>query len=211
MKRLLVKFAKRIFNLDYYKQQSFNNTTNLYEYFTVKEYTRFDPNKSLNIRDKSIARNFIHIGNNSVVEANFVFENKNGFVKVGDRSFLGGGTTFICINNIEVGDDVMISWGCTIIDNNAHSLESSKRKDDVLDWKKGLDEDKIGVYKKWNVVKSAPILIKDKAWIGFNVIVLKGVTIGIGAVVGAGSIVTKDVPDYAIVAGNPAKIVKYTT
>ena len=53
------------------------------------------------------------------------------------------------------------------------------------------------------------ITIKDKAWIGFDCIVLKGVTIGEGAVVAAGSVVTKDVPDYAVVAGNPAVIVKY--
>ncbi|MCB0501084.1 MAG: hypothetical protein KDD32_00210 [Bacteroidetes bacterium] len=51
-------------------------------------------------------------------------------------------------------------------------------------------------------------MIKDKAWIGFNVIILKGVTIGEGAVVGAGSVVTKDVPDYTIVVGNPAKLIK---
>ena len=53
-----------------------------------------------------------------------------------------------------------------------------------------------------------PIVIKDKAWIGFNSIILKGVTIGEGAIVGAGSVVTKDVPPYTIVAGNPARIVR---
>ena len=60
-------------------------------------------------------------------------------------------------------------------------------------------------------IKSAPIIIKDKAWLGFNVIIMKGVTIGEGAVIGAGSVVTKDIPDYAIACGNPAKVVKYTT
>ncbi|MGC8751800.1 DapH/DapD/GlmU-related protein, partial [Hydrotalea sp.] len=68
-----------------------------------------------------------------------------------------------------------------------------------------------GAYKNWEKVKSSPIKIADKAWIGFNVIILKGVTIGEGAIVGAGSVVTKDVPPYAVVAGNPAKIIKYTT
>lgn len=56
---------------------------------------------------------------------------------------------------------------------------------------------------------SEPITIGNDIWIGANVIILKGVKIGDGAVIGAGSIVTKDIPEKAIVVGNPAKIVKY--
>ncbi|WP_375379490.1 acyltransferase [Hymenobacter volaticus] len=117
----------------------------------------------------------------------------------------------ICTDRVEIGNDVLLSWGCTILDNNAHSTNWYERKNDVLDWKRGLDENKIGTYKDWSVVKTAPVIIKDKAWIGFNVIILKGVTIGEGAIVGAGSVVTKDVPDFAIVAGNPAKFIKYVS
>ena len=53
-----------------------------------------------------------------------------------------------------------------------------------------------------------PIVLGERCWIGMNSIILPGVTIGKGAIVGAGAVVTKNVPDYAIVAGNPAKIVK---
>lgn len=53
------------------------------------------------------------------------------------------------------------------------------------------------------------VYIEDGVWVGCNVIILKGVTIGRGAVVAAGAVVTKDVPAYAIVGGNPAKIIKY--
>jgi galactoside O-acetyltransferase len=56
-----------------------------------------------------------------------------------------------------------------------------------------------------------PVKIEDKVWIGFNSIILKGVTVGEGAIVGAGSVVTKDVPPYTIVAGNPARIIRELT
>lgn len=54
-----------------------------------------------------------------------------------------------------------------------------------------------------------PVVIEDDSWIGCNVTILKGVTIGRGAIVSAGSLVTKDVPRYAIVGGVPAKVIKY--
>jgi acetyltransferase-like isoleucine patch superfamily enzyme len=54
-----------------------------------------------------------------------------------------------------------------------------------------------------------PIKVGNDVWIGANVTVLKGVSIGDGAIIGAGSVVTRDIPEYAIVAGNPAKVIKY--
>jgi maltose O-acetyltransferase len=54
-----------------------------------------------------------------------------------------------------------------------------------------------------------PIVIEDDVWIGARVTILGGVNIGTGAVIGAGSVVTKNVPPYAIVAGNPAKLIRY--
>jgi galactoside O-acetyltransferase len=62
--------------------------------------------------------------------------------------------------------------------------------------------------KDWSKVATAPIRICDSAWLGFDVVVLKGVTIGEGAIVGARSVVTKDVPPWTIAAGNPARVVK---
>lgn len=54
-----------------------------------------------------------------------------------------------------------------------------------------------------------PIIVEDEVWIGTNAIILSGITIGKGAIVAAGSVVTKNVPPYAIVAGNPAKVIKF--
>ncbi|MDH4236354.1 MAG: hypothetical protein OEV17_03815 [Nitrospira sp.] len=57
-------------------------------------------------------------------------------------------------------------------------------------------------------MKVGKVDIHDKAWIGLDAIILKGVTIGEGAIVGAGSVVSKDVPPFTIVAGNPARVVR---
>jgi len=162
---------------------------------------------NISVRNPTEERKYIEIGENSQISGNFIFEIEQGKITIGSRTFIGGGM-FICIDEIQIGNDVMFSWGCTVADNNSHSHIWSERKNDVLDWKKGLDENKIGFYKDWSNVKKGKVTIKDKAWIGFNCIILKGVTVGEGAIIGAGSVVTKDVPDWTIVAGNPAKIIR---
>jgi len=159
------------------------------------------------LRNPTANKKYLSVREGSVVQCKFVFERESGQVSIGTNSFIGG-STIICIDKIEIGNDVLISWGCTIIDNDAHSLQWELRKNDVSDWKRGIEEGYAGKYKKWENVKSAPIKIQDRVWIGFNSTVLKGVTIGEGAVVGAGSVVVKDVPPFVVVAGNPARIVK---
>lgn len=101
---------------------------------------------------------------------------------------------------ITLGDDVVISWGVTIVDHNSHAVAWEDRASDVLDWGRG--------HKDWSSVKILPVLIEDKVWVGFNAIILKGVTIGEGAIVAAGAVVTKDVPPHTIVAGNPARVIR---
>lgn len=163
---------------------------------------------NVSIRSEMKSKTFLEIGNDSLISGNFIFENENGFIKIGDRTFIGGGGKFISINKISIGNDVLISWGCTFMDNNAHSLIWTERKNDVEEWKKGIEDNKIGHYKKWENVKSAPIIIKDKVWIGFDVVILKGVIIGEGVIIGSRSVVTKDVPNWTVVAGNPAQIIR---
>jgi galactoside O-acetyltransferase len=139
------------------------------------------------------------IGEDSIIEGNLIFERENTSIAIGSRTFIGS-SSLICAEKITVGSDVLISWGCTIVDHNSHSVYFYERKDDVKKWSKGE--------KDWTNVIHKPIVVEDKAWIGFNSIILKGVIIGEGAIVGAGSIVTKDVPPYTIVAGNPTRIIR---
>ena len=152
-------------------------------------------------------KRYMKAGTGCVINGTFVIETVRGHISVGNNTFIGGGT-FISAAGIEIGDDVMFSWGCTVIDTDAHSLKASDRINDVKDWKRGLDEGVPGKYKDWSKVNSSKVIIGNKVWLGFNAIILKGVTIGEGAVVAAASVVTKDVPPYSVVAGNPAKIIR---
>lgn len=146
----------------------------------------------------------IEIGDNCLLMCDIVLHSEKAKVKIGDRVFIGPNTTLFCYDQIEVGNDVMISWGCTLIDTNAHSLNSEERKNDVLDWKKGWQ------YKNWSMVESKMIKIHKKSWIGFNSIINKGVILEEGTVVGAGSVVTKSTESFSVIAGNPAKFIKKT-
>ena len=178
---------------------------NLTEVCSIGEGSIFQ-NMRLEIRPKN-KKKYVLIGVDSIIEARITIENEFGHIQIGARTFIGS-SSLISTKSIIIGNDVLISWGCTIIDTDSHSVLWEERKYDVENWKKGIDEKEFGMHKNWSCVKSNPIVIKDKSWIGFNSIILKGVTIGEGAIIGAGSVVTKDVPDYTIAAGNPAKIIR---
>jgi acetyltransferase-like isoleucine patch superfamily enzyme len=135
----------------------------------------------------------------SIFEGSISFEREGGVVIIGENTFVGT-SHLVCSRKIEIGDDVLISWGCVIADHNSHSVKFSERKDDVTEWYNGR--------KNWTHVTDKAIQIKNKAWVGMHSIILKGVTVGEGAIVGAGSVVTKDVPSWSIVAGNPARVIR---
>ena len=141
----------------------------------------------------------IRVGDDCIVHCSIDFDGPNGQVTIGDRSFIGA-SHLVCHTAIDIGSDVIMSWGITVVDHNSHSVDWNQRRNDVALWMKGQ--------KDWDGVKIGPVKIGDKAWIGFGASILKGVKIGEGAVVGAQSVVTKDVPPYAVVAGNPAHIIR---
>lgn len=101
---------------------------------------------------------------------------------IGNNVSIGDRTEIHCGNNIRIGDNTLISWDCCILDRDYHAFNAQ------------------------NEVPKSVIIGKD-VWVGCRSMILKGVTIGDGAVIAAGSVVTKDVPEKCLVAGNPAKIV----
>lgn len=142
------------------------------------------------------------IGNDCQLKGEFVLHDSYSKIIIGDRVFIGDNTKFNCKDEIEIKDDVLISWDCLLIDSNSHPINWEDRKNDVIDWKHG------NMNKDWNKVETKKILISAKSWIGVKSIILKGVQIHEGAIVGAGSVVSKNVEKYSIVAGNPAVEIK---
>lgn len=133
----------------------------------------------------------------------------NARIKIGKRCHIGN-ANLTAAENITIGDDVLIAWGANIVDNDSHSVNWEDRKYDAKQFYDDylIDKNNGIKNKDWSNVKVKKIVIGDKAWIGFNSIILKGVNIGEGSVVAAGSVVTKDVPAYTVVGGNPAKVIK---
>jgi maltose O-acetyltransferase len=74
-----------------------------------------------------------------------------------------------------------------------------------------MDNDQHDVVRHWELPPSDPVIIEDYVWIGSKVVILPGVRIGRGAVIGAGSIVTKDIPPRCVAAGNPARVLRHLT
>lgn len=138
------------------------------------------------------------VGNNSMFCGSIFFDKDGGEVVIGNRTYVAG--NLMCASKIIIGDDVLISSGGAIFDHDSHSLDFELRKNDVVNYIKGE--------KDWTNVAIKEVEIGNKAWIGYNVTILKGIKIGEGAVIAAGSIVTKNVEPYILVAGNPARVIR---
>lgn len=140
------------------------------------------------------------LGDHSWPEGQIYVEG-NGKVEMHPYSKIGSSTKILCVNRVIIGAYTAIADGTTICDNNNHPISPSFRKQMRLT---PVGDD----LRMWKHSANAPIIIGENCWIGANVRICKGVTIGNNSIVAACSVVTKDVPANCIVAGNPARIVK---
>lgn len=147
-------------------------------------------------------RDRIRIGERCAIRGHlFVFPH-GGQIIIGNGSFVGGETRIWSSERLSIGRNVLISHQVNIMDTNGHSLDPQLREAQfrsIITTGHPFDAPDI---------QAAPITILDHAWIGHSSTILKGVTIGEGAVVAAGSMVTEDVREYTVVAGFPAVTVK---
>ena len=151
---------------------------------------------------RSSKRNSITIGKNVQIRSGKAYNIIGGDTRLILRTIddgqirIGNGvgisnSAVVSANSITIGDDVFIGGSCAIYDTDFHSSEYDQR-----------------INQGDKNIKSAPVIIKKGAFIGSRCIILKGVTVGEEAIIGAGSVVTKDIPDGEIWAGNPAKYIK---
>lgn len=127
------------------------------------------------------------IGDRSVLHKNVKLSawgtDGNAEIRIGSRTYIGDRTEIHAGKSVTIGDGCDISWDVTIMDRDYHKLGTEKEE-------------------------FKPVTIGNRVWIGCHAIILKGVQVGDGAVIAAGSVVTKDVPGAALVAGNPARVIR---
>ncbi len=140
-------------------------------------------------------RDAIRLGAHTTVRGElFVFAH-GGDIELGEWCYVGAGSRIWSAARVRIGNRVLIAHNVNIHDTNSHPIDPAARHAHAMAISRH------GHPRQVPGIVSAPVDIGDDAWIGFNSIVLKGVTIGPRAIIGAGSIVTKDVPADAVYVG----------
>jgi maltose O-acetyltransferase len=110
-----------------------------------------------------------------------------GELVIGAKTFINFGSSIVAMQKIHIGADCQIGPYCMVMDNSYHHVEPERRNEPP---------------------ESVPVMIGDNVWLGARAIVLPGVSIGSGSVIGAGSVVTNDIPERTFAAGVPARVIK---
>ncbi len=135
----------------------------------------------------------LEIGPQTYFEPGVWLTSDTGRIAIGGGSLLNLNVMVAAVDSVSIGEHCMLANGCLITDGN-HRFDDPVQP---VPWQ--------------GFTSKGPVVIGDNVWLGANVVVTSGVTIGRRAVVGANSVVTEDVPEYSIAAGAPAKVLKAVT
>ena len=144
----------------------------------------------------------LKIGSNVTLQGPGLAPEINGYIEIGDYCFISA-ASLAATEKIIIGNYVYIAAGVTIVDTDFHPIDPALRMRDTI------AVSTIGDKTRRPQFDSAPVIIEDDVWIGYNATILKGVTIGKGSVIHPGSVVSKNVPAGSVVSGNPAEFKKY--
>ena len=144
---------------------------------------------------------YISVGDGTFIDSGVqltAWDSHNGLrftpsITIGDRCAIRNNAHITAINSITIGDDLLTGTNVLITDN-SHGMATREHM--------SLP------FTERPMVSKGPVVIGNKVWLGNNVCVMPGVTIGDGAIIGANSVVTHDVPAYAVAAGIPARVIK---
>lgn len=142
-----------------------------------------------NVQIKTDKKSFVNIGKNTLICSYTTIEAAGGTIKIGDNIYVGEYSTFQGQGNITLEDNVLLASHIHFI-SNQHTYTDI---DTPIKYQENI---------------SKPIIIKENTWIGINVVILSGVTIGKHCVIGSNSVVNCDIPDYCVAVGSPVKIIK---
>lgn len=169
---------------------------------SFKKYAQYGPGLEISSVSDCVADKpgCIKIGKNSVMLGRLESQSE-GKITVGDHCYFAFKSKIGSVCSVTIGNCVGISSYVHVYDNNTHPTSRAVWHDYC---QRGFEGD----HWKWKHADCAPVVIGNDVWIGEFSAVMKGVTIGDGAIVAAHAVVTKDVPPYTLVAGNPARVVK---
>ena len=181
-------------NLDYWFRRILGKATCILEEGSVLQRTA----RVRNILGDSQR---IRVGKRTVVAGELLVFSHGGEISVGEWCYIGKGTRIWSAASIRIGDRVLISHNVNIFDSLTHPLGSRQRHAHFREILESGHPPSIDLGER-------PVMLGNDAWIGANACVLRGVSIGEGAIIGAGSVVTCDIPSFTIAAGNPASVIR---
>lgn len=153
------------------------------------------------ISNSKLPNDRLKIGKNSRVMGNLSLFDFSGTIEVGEDCFIGPQTRIWSAKSIKIGNRVLIAHNVNIHDNISHPIDA---RDRYLENKEFV----MNGFHSQTDLNSKEIVIEDDVWIGFNSTILKGVKIGQGAIIGAGSMVLNDVEPWTVNVGNPLRVVR---